>query len=442
MIRQPLQITIRGIPLVKPSRERLAMSCLSISRFRNFLAVVLTMASIAISSASAADDFVFKDGDRVMFLGDSITEQHQYSQEIESYLTTRFPKWRLHFLNAGIGGDTATGGANRFKQHVLDEKPTIVTINFGMNDGGYGKFNQGSCDNFIKNTEKMLQAAKDAGVRVALISPNAVDRRFKGNGAEYLETQKQFYAPLATSAEKFGIPFADQYAKTRVELEKMEADKADNVKPFPDGFHTAPSGGLMMAHAILTELKAPALVSDVSIDVPSSKVTEQACKVTGLSADPSALEFSRLDDALPMPVQGDWASLLPYLNDLKDLNWYGLKVTGLASGKYAVTIDGVEVAQYSSDELAKGVNLGNVTKGPIYDQAKKVRDLISAKNKIVHDRFRGVILFNAPEWLADVAAERKATVIQKKLEQIHAMQADVFGAAQPVKHQFAIKAVK
>jgi len=33
-------------------------------------------------------------------------------------------------MNAGIGGDTATGGANRFQKQVLDEKPTIVTINF------------------------------------------------------------------------------------------------------------------------------------------------------------------------------------------------------------------------------------------------------------------------------------------------------------------------
>src|SRR6478736_5077814 len=123
MIAAPRQITIPSIPLVNPSRERLAMSCLSISNpFRQIVAVAIAFASIAISSASAADEFFFKDGDRVMFLGDSITEQYQYSNDIETYLTTRFPKWRLQFLNAGISGDTATGGAGRFKQHVLDEK--------------------------------------------------------------------------------------------------------------------------------------------------------------------------------------------------------------------------------------------------------------------------------------------------------------------------------
>src|SRR5205807_8596694 len=92
-------------------------------------------------AADPPAEFFFKPGDRIVFLGDSITEQYQYSTDIELYLTTRFPEWNLTFINAGISGDTANGGANRFKSHVLDEKPTAVTINFGMNDGGYGAFN-------------------------------------------------------------------------------------------------------------------------------------------------------------------------------------------------------------------------------------------------------------------------------------------------------------
>src|SRR5262245_55109428 len=103
--------------------------------------VSLTLcASLVFAATSFADDFPFQTGDRVMFLGDSITEQYQYSSDIELYLTTRFPAWKLSFMNAGISGDTATGGANRFQQQVLDEKPTVVTINFGMNDGAYGAF--------------------------------------------------------------------------------------------------------------------------------------------------------------------------------------------------------------------------------------------------------------------------------------------------------------
>src|SRR5882757_3677280 len=101
--------------------------------------------------AQTPNDLFFRSGDRVLFLGDSITEQYQYSSDIELYLTTRFPKWNLSFLNAGIGGDTAQGGNGRFASHVLAEKPTAITINFGMNDGGYGAFNPNGRDNFAKN---------------------------------------------------------------------------------------------------------------------------------------------------------------------------------------------------------------------------------------------------------------------------------------------------
>src|SRR5258708_10507326 len=135
------------------------------------------MVLVATASVQAADEFFFKPNDRVLFLGDSITEQYQYSTDIELSLTTRFPQWKLTFINAGISGDSAQGGKNRFKDHVLAEKPTAITINFGMNDGGYGAFDENRQKQFVEGTEAMLIMAKQAGVRVGLVSPNAVDRR-------------------------------------------------------------------------------------------------------------------------------------------------------------------------------------------------------------------------------------------------------------------------
>ena len=146
--------------------------------------LLLAASVVLLSTAQAEDppammpaDFFFKPNDRIVFLGDSITEQYQYSTDIELYLTTRFPNGNFTFFNAGIGGDTANGGAGRFANHVLAEKPTAVTINFGMNDAGYGKFNPDANKTYVTKTTAMLEMAKKAGARVALISPNAVDRR-------------------------------------------------------------------------------------------------------------------------------------------------------------------------------------------------------------------------------------------------------------------------
>jgi lysophospholipase L1-like esterase len=397
--------------------------------------------------AVAADppkDFFFRPRDRVLFLGDSITEQYQYSTDIELYLTTRFPGADFFFLNAGIGGDTANGGAGRFQGHVLDEKPTAVTINFGMNDGGYGKFDEGRNKQFVEKTAAMLKMAKAAGVRVALISPNAVDRRLKSNGAEYLETQKQFYAPLKGIAEQFGVPFADQYAITRAASERMENDdpKAATAKPYPDGFHTASPGGLLMAWAILTELGAPALVSDVTIDAKAGTVAAKQCAVEKVVATATEVSFTRADEALPLPVQKDWLPMLPYTNGLKDLNWYGLTVKGLTAGDYAVKIDGVEVGRYTAAQLADGVNLGTATAGPVWEQGSKVFRAINDKNKIVHGRFRGVVMPPVPDYLKDVAAERKPAELKKRMDQIAAAQAEVNRMVRPTPHRFEVVAAK
>jgi len=398
-----------------------------------------------IAAAAEGDkDFFFKPNDRIVFLGDSITAQYQYSTYIELYLTTRMPKGNFTFLNAGIGGDTANGGAGRFQNHVLAEKPTAITINFGMNDGGYGAFNENGNKVFVEKTAAMLDMANKAGARVALLSPNAVDRRNKTNGAQYVETQKQFYAPLKGLAAKYQVSFVDQYAITRAATDKMEMDdpKAKKAVPYYDGFHTSPPGGLLMAHAILTGLHAPALVSDVVITVKEggSQADVRNCKVddaTGFTANGGT--FTRTDNALPMPMQKDWLPMLPYTNELKDLNYYGLTVKGLKDDDYTVSIDGVGLGKFSAKDLAAGVNLGNVTAGPVWEQGNKVLQAINAKNALVAQRFFGVVMFNAPDWLADVAAERKPMELKKRMDKIDTAQTEVYKLATPVPHKFEIK---
>lgn len=406
-----------------------------------FALQLMITACLALSSGATicfADDFPFKPNDRVMFLGDSITEQYQYSTDVELYLATRFPAWKLSFLNAGISGDKADGGLRRYQEQVLDEKPTIVTINFGMNDGGYGAFDEGKHKIFVDSTAKMLKLSKDAGVRVVLMSPNAVDPRIQERFKLYLETQQQFYAPLKELAAADGAWFVDQYAITRTILEKLAADNAKDVVPLYDGFHTAPSGGLLMSYAILTGLKAPAVVSDVTISA-SGEPTTHRCQVTDLKQDGKSISFDRLDEGLPMPIQPEWDALLPYLNNLKDLNWYGVKAAGLSAGKYAVSIDGVKISEVTAEELAAGINLGNLRVGPVYKQSKKVFDAINQKNALVHQRFRGVHLASVPDWLADVAKERKPKELAKRKRAIDEQQTVVQELAMPKKHRWEIK---
>jgi hypothetical protein len=136
------------------------------------------------------------------------------------------------------------------------------------------------------------------------------------------------------------------------------------------------------------------------------------------------------------------------MNDLKDLNYYGLKVEGLSAGKYALSIDGKPVATFTDKQLAEGVNLGNLQQGPVYDQALKVAGLINAKNQLVHQRFRGVVMYAPPAfptWAGDLGKQlltRKAEEQTKRLEAIDARQAEVYAAAKPAKRSFKLEPAK
>jgi lysophospholipase L1-like esterase len=397
-----------------------------------------------LARAAEPSAFPFRPGDRVVFLGDSITAQYEYSTYIELYLTTRFPAGHMTFRNAGIGGDTATGGARRFASHVLAEKPTVVTIDFGMNDGGYGGFDANKAEQFVKSTKQMLSAAKKAGVRVALISPNAVEVRNKPQHKTYLETQARFYAPLKDLAAKYEVPFVDQYAVTRKVVEKLTADNS-KVKQFPDSVHTGSAGGLLMAHTILTGLHAPPAVSRFEIDVAKPALNISHCEIANQQIAADRVAFDRTDNALPLPVLKEWRDLLPYVGQLKDLNDYGLTVSGLKAGKYDLLIDGTAVATYTAEELAAGVNVGNAAKGPIYDQGMKVFAAINAKNEIVKGRFWQVVVFdpkNVPDWVAgptEAVARKRQEELAKRDEQIAAKQAEVYGLATPVSHHWEVK---
>lgn len=93
------------------------------------------------ASAAAQTVAPFKDGDRAVFLGNSITDGGHYHSYIWLYYMTRFPYMDLRVMNAGIGGETAGDMYKRLDGDVFSKRPTVLTVTFGMNDTGYMEYN-------------------------------------------------------------------------------------------------------------------------------------------------------------------------------------------------------------------------------------------------------------------------------------------------------------
>src|SRR5260370_39363150 len=75
-------------------------------------------------------EFYLKDGDKLLFYGDSITDRRVYTAMTEAYILTRFPDLRVTFINSAVSGDRVTGAAAvaievRLRRDVLPYRPTV-----------------------------------------------------------------------------------------------------------------------------------------------------------------------------------------------------------------------------------------------------------------------------------------------------------------------------
>ena len=296
---------------------------------------------LAAASQAFAADFFLKDGDRVVMIGDSITEQHQYSTFVETWTLTRFPAWNVTFVNVGIGGDTAPGGNKRFKRDVLAYDPTAMTINFGMNDasGPGNVFNEGRYKSFMSGLQGMAEQARAANIRVAWCTTSPVEIQADGPSimGDNLNLEKFCEGVKQIAATNGNALFVDHFHPFAAVIDKARAANPKNKIGGGDPVHPGPPGQAVMAAGILKGMSFPTVVSAVEIDAAASKVVlAQNCAIDGLtvSAD-GKIEFQQTDRALPFFPE-EAKSILAWAPILEELNDYRLKVTGLKEGRYDV----------------------------------------------------------------------------------------------------------
>jgi lysophospholipase L1-like esterase len=402
------------------------------------------------TSAARAGDFFFKDGDSVVMIGDSITEQHLYSNYVEMWTVTRFPNWKLTFRNTGIGGDTSPGGNGRFERDVLRYKPTAMTVDFGMNDGGYGGFTEQRFNPYMKGLQGMADQARATKIRVAWVTPQPLDTGEQGKTAltGYNQTLEKFSEGVKEIAKKNGGLYVDQFHPYLSVLDKARgaSDKYERITA-GDAVHPGPPGQALMAASILKGLNFPTLVASVEIDAASMKAAAQNCEVTGVTKKEGGVSFEQIDQALPFfPPEAE--PILKWVPILDELNDYRLTVKGLPQGNYALLLGGKKVAEYDAEKLAHGVNLATAAlkDGPIADQVKAVKTAVEKKNGYHHDQiFRGVVLSGVPDWLKlspQEVEEKRNAAIKERLEKLKEFDAAVQKALTMKPHTVEVAPVK
>jgi lysophospholipase L1-like esterase len=323
---------------------------------------------------AAKAPFALRDGDRVVFYGDSITQDGAYARFVEEYVRTRFPRWDVRFYNAGVGGDTVRGGGAgpidvRLTRDVIAFRPTVVTIMLGMNDGGYKRFDPMTLASYGEGYRAIVERLQHErpGVRLTLIRPSPFDdiARPPLFAPGYDDTLRRLGCYVVTLASSSKADVADFRESVNAGLAAVLKENPDLARQLvPDRVHPGPAGHVLMGATLLRTWNAPSLVSRVAIDAAALKVASaEKATVSDLAPAAGGLAWTQLDESLPLPVSFDDATIELAQRagaDLESLDEQKLAVTGLAPGRYELRIDGKPAATLAAEELARGVNLARL----------------------------------------------------------------------------------
>ena len=425
---------------------------------RSLIPLAILMACLLLPvTATAAGKFFVHNRDRVVFLGDSITEQRLYTTYLEAYTLARYPKWKLTFRNVGWGGDTswlrqrahpdeaklfAAGPEEQQKmveqavaaglgRDVLPLKPTAITIKFGMNDHAYQAFREDIFRAYVRSQSQLAKVLEKNGARVAFLTPQPIeDKRPDPDKDVRNISLRKFSDGLKQVAVEKDALFVDQFDPYMAIMLHARAADPGAIIGGGDAVHPGPAGHTIMAWAVLKGLGASALVSTAEITVKNQKAkagSAKECKIEKLKAEGDGISFDRIDKALPMPIDSRALPALKLAPILDDLSRYELKVTGLTATKYDVTIDGEKAGTVTGDELSTGWNM-TTADGPIAKQTAELLKLVFEKNNVFFERWRKVQL--NPNRQAELPA------LDQKIADLEAMINEV---RQPKPHHFELK---
>ncbi len=364
-----------------------------------------TLLGVATLSAGEVQHPLFNDGDKVCFVGNSITMGGAYTKYIMQYYTTRYPLMRLHYRNNGLGGDITRGVLERIDTDILSNDPDVAIMMIGMNDSGekitpdldendeaaVARETQLQYDLYTKYLDQINEILADNSRELILFTPSIYDEMMEKNNPIKAGRNQRLYTYgeyIKSTADKYDAKVVDIWAKTNaVSLELQKSDPNDSYAgKNGDRVHPGNFGGFVMASEFISTVEEPSVVSKVAIDAAKLTLVESLrAEVSQIVGDKTTLSFELLAEGLPFTFDKEsLRAASGFTSFIEDYNREIVLVTGLKRGSYKLLIDDVEVGTYSSSELAEGIDLAANELTPQYQQSAAVMELNTTLQKLTY----------------------------------------------------------
>lgn len=142
------------------------------------LLLAATLPSLPACRSAAKDDTTPR---RVVTFGDSTTAPRKgvtvYTDLLTDWAAQRGEAWE--FINAGVPGNTTAMARQRFETDVLERRPDVVVIQFGINDSAVDVWQDPprteprvAIDDYASNLAHFVESARAQGAQVILMTPN------------------------------------------------------------------------------------------------------------------------------------------------------------------------------------------------------------------------------------------------------------------------------
>lgn len=216
---------------------------------------------------------------RVLVLGDSITQDGRYVTFLEYYLHRFAPGAKCDLISIGLSSETMSGLTepkhpaprpcilDRLDRALQAVKPQVVLACYGMNDGIYHPSSPARLAAFNTGLAQLIEKVRASGARLVLITPPVFDPRpirtrtvpaeapefgynhpFVGYDAVLAELAAEETARLAP-----GITVIDLHTPMAAAL-ATERARDPNFTFSPDGVHPNDTGHLLMARTVAAGL--------------------------------------------------------------------------------------------------------------------------------------------------------------------------------------------
>lgn len=333
------------------------------------------------SAGKPNGNFDLKDGDRVVFLGNSVFENDFQYGYLELALTTRFADRYVTFRNLGWTGDNVFGDARstftnpptayqHLIQNIIKTQPSVVFLAYGGVESQEG---EAGLAHFKDGLNNLLDKIDSLGAKTIILSPIPFIAGDSSQNIAKRNADIELYSSaMAKIAESRGKGFIDIYNPIKKLSQKFVLTE--------NGIHLNEMGYYYLATALENGLGLPLTQQETVINIDKTGLkTSPAIKISESAKNNSNFKFTIQEDYLALP--------LPTENTDKNAYQQLIKITGLKKGFYTLKADESDLITASAKEWEKGVQIKH---GISTNQVNLLREMIVKKNNLFFFQYRPI----------------------------------------------------